>query len=83
MKLFTLCHFLSIDIGMIWNIEDAGNLFFKLESKLGFYLVVPTKPRKTAERITLSFVEMQQLTDSEKIHSKRRNFRLRMGSIKR
>ena len=72
MQLFTLCQFHSFQIGVSWNIGDAGHLFFELKTKLGPYHVVPTKPKKTARSITLSFVEMQHLTDSEKIHLKGR-----------
>ena len=42
---------------MSWNIGDIRNLFLKLKSKLGFYHVVLTLPKNSAEKLTLTVVE--------------------------
>ena len=55
---------------MSWNIGDNRNLFLKLKSKLGVYHVVPTTPKTSLEKLTLTVVEMQQLADIEKTDSK-------------
>ena len=55
---------------MSWNIRDKRNLFLRLKSTLGFYLVVLTTPKTSPEKLTLTVVEMQQLQDIEKIDSK-------------
>ena len=55
------------------NLDDIGdnrNLFFKLESKSGLYHVVLTTPKTSSEKLTLTVVEMQQLSDIEKTDSK-------------
>ena len=56
---------------MSWNIGDNRNLFLKLKSKLGLYHVVPTTPKTSPEKLTLTVVEMQQLPDTEKTDSKK------------
>ena len=55
---------------MSWNIGDNRNLFLKLKSKLGLYHVVLTTPKPSAEKLTLTVVEMQQMPDVEKADSK-------------
>ena len=55
---------------MSWNIVENRNLFLKLKSKLGLYHVVLTTPKTSPEKITSTLVEMQQLPESEKVHSK-------------
>ena len=55
---------------MSWNIEDNGNLFLKLETKLGPFQVELRKPKDPPEGITLTLVETQQLPDTEKVDSK-------------
>ena len=55
---------------MSWNIGDNRNLFLKLKSKLGLFLVVLTTPKTSPENLTLTVVEMQQLPDIEKTVSK-------------
>ena len=55
---------------MSWNIGENRNLFLKLKSKLGLYLVVLTTPKTSPEKITLTLVEMQQLPEIEKVDSK-------------
>ena len=55
---------------MSWNIGDSRNLFLKLKSKLGLYHVVLTTPKTSPEKLTLTIVEMQQLSDLEKTDSK-------------
>ena len=52
---------------MSWNIGEKRNLFLKLKSKLGLYLVVPKTP---PEKLTLTVVEKQQRPDIENIDSK-------------
>ena len=54
---------------MSWNIGDNRNLFLKLKSKLGLYHV-ELKSKDSPEKITLTLVETQQLTDIEKVDSK-------------
>ena len=56
---------------MSWNIGDNRNLLLKLKSKLGLYHVVLTTPKTSPEKLTLTVVEMQQLTDIEKTDSKK------------
>ena len=55
---------------MSWNIGDNRNLFLKLKSKFGLYLVVITTPKTSPEKLTLTVVEMQQLPDIEKTDSR-------------
>ena len=55
---------------MSWNIGENRNLFLKLKSKLGLYHVVLTTPKTSPEKITLTLVEMQQLSEIEKVDSK-------------
>ena len=55
---------------MSWKIGDNRKLFLKLKSKLGLYPVVLTTPKTSPEKLTLTVVEMQQLPDIEKTHSK-------------
>ena len=74
--LFTLYHYYYYHyyfnrIKMIWNIGDKRNLFLKLKSKLGLYHVVPTTPKTSPEKLTLTVVEMQQLPDIEKTDCKK------------
>ena len=54
---------------MSWNIGDNGNLFLKLNRKLGLYHV-ELKSKDSPEKITLTLVETQQLPDIEKADSK-------------
>ena len=54
---------------MIWNIGDKRNLFLKLKTKLGLYLV-ELKSKDSPEKITITLVETQQLPDIEKSDSK-------------
>ena len=55
---------------MSWNMGDNRNLVLKLKSKLGPYHVVPTTPKTSPEKLTLTVVEMQQLPEIEKTDSK-------------
>ena len=55
---------------MSWDIGDNRNLFLKSKSKLGLYRVVLTNPKTSPEKLTLTVVEMQQLTDIKKTDSK-------------
>ena len=55
---------------MSWTVGDKRNLFLKLKSKMGLYHVVLTTPKTSLEKPTLTLVEMQQLSDIEKIVSK-------------
>ena len=56
---------------MSWNIGDNRNLFLKLKTKLGLYLVeLRSKPKDSLGKITLTLVETQQLSDIEKVDSK-------------
>ena len=55
---------------MSWNNGVNRNLFLKLKSKLGLYLVVLTTPKTSPEKFTLTVVEMQQLPDIEKTDSR-------------
>ena len=55
---------------MSWDIGDNRNLFLKSKSKLGLYRVVLTNPKISPEKLTLTVVEMQQLTDIKKTDSK-------------
>ena len=52
---------------MSWG--DNRNLFFKLKSKLGLYIVVFTTPKSSPEKLPLTVVEMHQLPDIEKTDS--------------
>ena len=54
---------------MSWNIGNNRNLFLKLQSKLGLYLVVVTTAKTFPEKLTLTVVEMQQVSDIEKTDS--------------
>ena len=54
---------------MSWNYGDNRNLFLKLKTKLGLYLV-ELKSKDSPGKITLTLVETQQLPDFEKIDSK-------------
>ena len=55
---------------MSWNIGAKGNLFLKLKTKMGLYLVDFRKPKVSPANITLTLVETQQLPDIEKVDSK-------------
>ena len=55
---------------MNWNIGDNKNLFPKLKSKLGLYLVVLTTSKTSHKKLTLTVVQMQQLPDIEKFDTK-------------
>ena len=55
---------------MSWNIGEYRNLFLKLKSKLGLYHVVLATQKTSAEKLTLTVVQMQHLPDIEKIGSK-------------
>ena len=55
---------------MSWNIGDNRNLFLKLKSKLGLYLFLPTTPKTSPEKLTLTVIEMQQLPSFEKTDAK-------------
>ena len=55
---------------MSWNIGDNRKQFLALETKLGLYHVVLTKPRNFSDNTTLTLVKMQQLPDVEEIESK-------------
>ena len=49
---------------MSWNIGDNRNLFLKLKTKPGLYHV-ELRSKDSAEKITLTLVETQQLPDIE------------------
>ena len=55
---------------MSWNIGEIRNLFLKLKSNLGLYLDVPTTPKTSPEKLTLTLFEMQQLPAIDKTDSK-------------
>ena len=55
---------------MSWNTGDNRDLFLKLKSKLGVYHVVLTTPKTSAEKLTLTVVEKQQLLEIETTDSK-------------
>ena len=55
---------------MSWIIRENRNLFLKLKSKVGFCHVVLATPKVFPEKKTLTIVEMQQLTEIEKVDSK-------------
>ena len=55
---------------MGWNLGDNRNHFLKLKAKLGLYHVVLITSKTSPEKLTLSVVEMQQLSDIEKNNSK-------------
>ena len=59
---------------MSGNIGENRNLFLKLKSKLGLCHVVLTRHKTSPEKITLTFVEMQQLPEIEKVDSKNEIF---------
>ena len=54
---------------MSWNIGDNRNLFLKLRTKLGLYLV-ELRSKYSPKKITLTLVESQHLPDIEKFGSK-------------
>ena len=54
---------------MSWNIGDNKNVLFKLNSKVGRFLVVLTTPKTPPRKLTLTVVEFYQLPDNEKIGS--------------
>ena len=49
---------------MRWNIGDNRNLFLKLKTKLGLYLV-EVRSKDSPKKVTLTLVETQQLRDIE------------------
>ena len=55
---------------MSWNTGDFRNLFLKLKSNLGLYLVVLTTPKTSPEKLKLTVVEMEQVPDFEQTDSK-------------
>ena len=55
---------------MSWNIGNHRNLYLNLKSKLRLYHVVLTTPKTNPEKLTLTVVEMSQLSDIEKTFSK-------------
>ena len=62
---------------MSWNIGDNRYFFLKLKSKMRLYHVGLTKPRKSAEKITLTLIEIEQLPDIESTDSKNEIFCLK------
>ena len=50
---------------MSWNIGENRNLFLRLKSKLGLYLVVLTTQKSSPTEITLTIAELQQLQELE------------------
>ena len=67
---FPFIIFFCFRVRMSWNNGDNRNLFLKLKSKLGLYLVVLTNPKTSPEKLALTLVEMQQLPDIEKTDSR-------------
>ena len=56
---------------MSWNIGDKRNLFLKLKTKLvPHHIELRSKPKNSPEKITLTLVETQQMTDVEKTDSR-------------
>ena len=55
---------------MVWNIGNNRNLCLKLKSNLGFYQVVLTTSKTSPEKLTVTVVEIQELSDIEKTDSK-------------
>ena len=71
LQLFPLYNpFLSIWFRISWNIGENRNQFLELKSKLGLNHVVLTSPKTFPEKITLTLVEMQQLSKIRKVDSK-------------
>ena len=54
---------------MSWNIGVTRNFFFELRSKVKLYHVVPTTPKASLAKFTLTVVEMHFLPDLEKTDS--------------
>ena len=63
--------FLCNRVRMSWNIGHNKNLFLELKTILGLYDVVLSSPKTSPEKFTLIVVQQQQLTDIEKIYSKK------------
>ena len=56
---------------MSWNFGDNRNLFLKIKTKLGLYLVeLRSKPEGSLGKNTVTLVGTQQLPDIEKVDSK-------------
>ena len=55
---------------MSWNIGENKHLFLKPKTKMGLYHVVPTTPKTSPEKNTLTLVEMQQMPEIENVDSK-------------
>ena len=55
---------------MSWIIGDFRNFFLELKSKFGLYHAVLTTPKAPPEKLTLTVVELQHLSDIEKSDSK-------------
>ena len=69
LQLLTLIICCFFRIQMSWNFGDNRNLFLKLKSKLGLFHVGIRKPNVSPEKITLTPVKTQQLTDFEEADS--------------
>ena len=54
---------------MSWNIGDNSNIFLRLKTNLGLYLI-ELRSKDSLEKNTLTLVETQQLPDIEKDDSK-------------
>ena len=63
--------FFSIRIRMSWRIGDNRNLFVKLKSKMGLFIVVLTTPKTSPQKHTKTLIEKQQLPDIEKTDSRK------------
>ena len=46
---------------MNWSIWNIRNLLLKLQTKIGHSQVVPTTPKTSREKLTLTVFEMQQV----------------------
>ena len=55
---------------MRWNIGKNRNLFFTLNTKLGFYRVVLATQKSSPTKITLTIAELQQLPELEQCNDK-------------
>ena len=58
-------------VRMSWNFGDKKNFSFKRNSKLGLYKIVLITPKTSVKQLTLTIVEMKQLSDIEKTDSKK------------
>ena len=56
-------------VEMSWNVGDNRNVFLKLRTKLGLSHVVLTSSEQTPKKVSLTFVEIQELPEVGKFDS--------------